>query len=284
VNFLGAVDDGTGKWADGFWNDALHPTAAGHVELATTFVPTLFDALEKGKPRPTRSTASGFARVTAGPAPMSFAPQTTMHPFAVSLTVRAQAYGTIATISGTMLNATTVPAVARAGGRPSERKVTTLSAGGPFTAAVAVRNGMWTYTASTGAVIVSTVVADASWHQIAVSHYTARGETLFFVDGKLAGKTAERLEPKRFVVGGPGGSSHPPAPGRADYKDLLIYRSALNPDEVAALQAGALLQASLEIYAPLADARFAPGTLLENRAQSLTGVSVGTGLIAHIAR
>ena len=50
VNFLGAVDDGTGKWAKGFWHDSLHPNAAGHDELARTFVPTLFDALEQGKP------------------------------------------------------------------------------------------------------------------------------------------------------------------------------------------------------------------------------------------
>ena len=41
VNFLGAVDDGTGKWAKGFWHDALHPNAAGHAELVRTFVPTL---------------------------------------------------------------------------------------------------------------------------------------------------------------------------------------------------------------------------------------------------
>ena len=41
VNFLGAVDDGTGKWARGFWFDSLHPNAAGHVEITRTFVPTL---------------------------------------------------------------------------------------------------------------------------------------------------------------------------------------------------------------------------------------------------
>ena len=40
VNFLGAVDDGTGKWAKGFWHDSLHPNAAGHAELLRTFVPT----------------------------------------------------------------------------------------------------------------------------------------------------------------------------------------------------------------------------------------------------
>ena len=76
-----------------------------------------------------------------------------------------------------------------------------------------------------------------------LSHYTARGETLFFVDGTLAGTVAERLEPNRFGLGG----------AQADYRDLLIYRSALNADEVAALESGRLLQASLEVYSPLTD-------------------------------
>jgi lysophospholipase L1-like esterase len=281
VNFLGAVDDGTGKWADGFWNDALHPTAAGHLEMTLTFVPTLFEALERGKSLPARSTATGFARVTAGVAPLSFSPASTMHPFAVSMNVRAQADGTVAAISGSQLTATTVTAPPARAGTPTDRKITTLAAGAPFTATVGVRNGMWTYSASNGTLIRSGVKADASWHQIAVSHYTARGETLFFVDGRLAGKTAERLEPARFVVGGPGSSSGAPAPKQADYKDLLIYRSALNPDEVAALHKGTLLQASLEVYAPLADARFQPDSLLENRAQSMTAVKVGAGTVVH---
>ena len=62
VNFLGAVDDGTGKWAKGFWHDSLHPNAAGHDELLRTFVPTLFEALERASrrrsgPRPAASRA-----------------------------------------------------------------------------------------------------------------------------------------------------------------------------------------------------------------------------------
>ena len=69
VNFLGAVDDGTGKWAKGFWHDSLHPNAAGHAELAMTFVPTLFDAIEQGKPSPVSGATpgSGGARMNSGP-------------------------------------------------------------------------------------------------------------------------------------------------------------------------------------------------------------------------
>ena len=79
VNFLGAVDDGTGKWAKGFWHDSLHPNAAGHEELVRTFVPTLFDAIEQGKPAPARATATGFARIEGGATALSFTPDASMH-------------------------------------------------------------------------------------------------------------------------------------------------------------------------------------------------------------
>src|SRR6185295_3554172 len=107
VNFLGAVDDGTGRYTRGFDLDDRHPNAAGHHELLYTFVPTLFEALEKGKPTPMTpsgpSSSRGFARVTEGMAPFAFAPQETMHPFAMSFVVRAQGDGTVAAVSGSTL-------------------------------------------------------------------------------------------------------------------------------------------------------------------------------------
>ena len=65
VNFLGATDDGAGRWSLG-WDDK-HPQASGFKEMFYTFVPTLFEALEKGKPTPTRpANAKGFARIAGG--------------------------------------------------------------------------------------------------------------------------------------------------------------------------------------------------------------------------
>ena len=93
VNFLGAVDDGTGKWAKGFWHDSLHPNAAGHDELLRTFVPTLFEALEQGKPAPVRSTTGGFARMKGPDGSITFTPDASMHPFAFGITVRAPREG-----------------------------------------------------------------------------------------------------------------------------------------------------------------------------------------------
>jgi lysophospholipase L1-like esterase len=277
VNFLGAVDDGTGKWATGFWHDSLHPNAAGHDELVRTFVPTLFDALEQGKPTPTRSTSAGFAHLESGGA-IRFTPDDSIHPFAFGFTARLAGTRSgdwsVAEIRGSTLTTTTgMKSEARGGGRGTlEFETTTLTSAAPFLATIGVQGGMWIYKAADGSVVQSRVKADGRPHRLFVSHYTARGETLFFVDGALAGTTAERLEPKIFALGGQ---------READFKDLLIYRSALNPDEVAALESGRLLQASLEVYSPLTEAHFQSGGSVANLAQSLTAAKIGAGSVLH---
>lgn len=285
VNFLGAVDDGQGKWADGFWNDALHPNASGHAELLTTFVPSLFDALERGKPLPTKSTDTAFVRISHAdpgkPAPFTVSVTDTMHPFTLAFAARAEGDGAVAGVTGTTLTAKTAKRTATGRGGATELNVTTLSQGTPFTSAIAVTRGVWTYIAADGSSVASTVKADAAWHRIVLTHYTARGETLLYVDGALAGRVAERLEPRQFTLGGTSDGQRAAAK-QIDLRHLLIYRGGLNADEVAAVDKGQLLQASLEVYAPLADAAFERGGHVENRAQSLTAVAVGTGTLARM--
>ena len=119
VNLLGAVDDGTGKWADGFWRDSLHPNAAGHAELATTFVPSLFEALERGKPTAAPPRRGRASRGSPPSAALTFTPDAAMHPFALGLTVRAGGDGPIATVAGAALDAATgSKTVTRAGQAP----------------------------------------------------------------------------------------------------------------------------------------------------------------------
>ena len=164
----------------------------------------------------------------------------------------------------------------RAGGRGAlEFEATTLTSTTPFGVTLGVRNGVWIYTASNGTRVVSGVKADAAAHHLVVSHYTARGETLFFVDGTLAGRVFERLEPRQFNLGGA---------GVVDFKDRLIYRSALNADEVAALESGRLLRASLEVYSPLTDLDARSGGTATNLAQSLSWAQVGARTVTHIDR
>src|SRR5439155_1068261 len=134
---------------------------------------------------------------------LTFTPDSSMHPFAFGVTVRAQRDGAVATISGSTLTATMdMKREERGGGRGSlEFEATTLASATAFTSTIGAQGGVWTYKAANGTPVSSGVKADAQPHHLVLSHYTARGETLFFVDGHLAGKTSERLEPTSFALG-----------------------------------------------------------------------------------
>ncbi len=234
-------------------------------------------ALAAGKPRPVASTAAGFARVRGGAeAPLSFSPSDTMRSFSVSFLVRASGDGTVAAVAGQTLDY----AVARReyGRRRQLVDVYNLAPSGQTRTRVAVTDGRLTYTSSSGEAVASRVSAvDGGWHHVVLSHYVARGETLLFVDGDLAGSVAERLQPEEFVLGGAGVMANA-APDQADYKDWMIHRAGLNADEARALYAGTLLQASLEIYAPL---RGAGDAVAENLAQSASVIEVNTAGVTH---
>lgn len=277
VNLLGAIDDGYGRWAVGFEYDNSHPNAAGHQEMFHAFVPSLFDALAAGKPIPTRSTAKGFARLrsASGSAPLAFEPQDTVRSFAVGLQVRARGDGTIAVVTGETLD--TERQWKRLTNRSGEIDYLSYAltpSGSRFEATIEIADGRWVYRSANGDAVVSgTSASDGAWHHVVLSHSVVQGETFLYLDGALVGSVEERLQPGRFGLGGA-------APSEADYRDWMVYRSALNADEVKALAGGKMLQASLEIYAPLADARFVTEQTVENRAQSMSAVTVmGDGLM-----
>lgn len=56
INLFGNIDDGAGHWAEGYWNgeDIWHPNTEGHRQMASAFVPSMWKALENGKPLPVR--------------------------------------------------------------------------------------------------------------------------------------------------------------------------------------------------------------------------------------
>ena len=110
---------------------------------------------------------------------------------------------------------------------------------------------------------------DGAWHQVVLSHRHLAEETPLFVDGKPAGSIEERIEPRRFVLGGPGDGDRGKAPAVSDYRDWFVWRAALNRDEAVAVADGRMVKASLEVYAPLNDEPLMKDRLIENRARSL---------------
>ena len=234
VSTLGAIDDGHGRWAKDYQGDPYHPNTAGHRELMYAIPPSLFDALVEGKPLPERDTTQ--QTTLAGKEVFEFQGEGTVHPFAVSVGVRGKTQGRLLTL--------------HSGNR--QARVGINSAGRAY------------YVTLSGDSLVSSRKLSNQWHTITLSHYYAQGRTLFFIDNEKV-EHAERITLGRVTVGdevGKSSRSH-------KFRELMFWRSALNPDENAALLSGVLLKSSLEIYMPLSDTQKSVPT---NLAQSLNQV------------
>ena len=234
VNLLGAVDDGHGRWAPGYFDDGLHPNDRGHAELFHAWVPSLFDALRAGKPLPRRR-ASSAVRLPG--AALRLVPEALVHPFTQVISFRAGTTGVLLTLQ----DSTTTGQL-------------TLGA-----------KGQLIYTSAKAGRLTSPArVADSRWHQAVLTHYYARGETLLYLDGQLVGSLPEQLRTRQLTLGGR------QAPAGAQYRNWLFYRAGMNAAEVRALAADSLLKSSLELYAPLDGRRTAAPDSLANLAQSTT--------------
>jgi lysophospholipase L1-like esterase len=250
-NLLGAVDDGNGRYTDGYWWDALHPNDLGHAELSYAVVPSLLDALNANKALPTRRATNGVTlnkRQGQATDIIRLVPEELVHPFTAAIRFKASAAGQL---------------------------VEVLDSAGLSAGTVSIdASGVLRYNSAKGQTITGSVtVTDNRWHKLVLTHYYARGATQLYVDSVREGNVAERLRPTRFDFGGAA------APTRVQYRDLFFYRSGMNQDEVWAMAADSLLKGSLEIYAPL-DGRLATTDSLANLAQSTNTLARVTGPLA----
>lgn len=247
VNFLGAADNGHGGFPEGYTYDYGHPDNRGHEEMCYTVVPSLFDALAAGKPAPERIKREGGVTIRGDEREehISYIPEDIVHSFAMAFSVRTTDQGAVASVCSD----------------GSDRIVQIDKSGAVTYSAGSGRGGSPESSRPAK-------VDDGKWHHVVISHRYLNGETMVFVDGQKAGIHHERIEPVRFMLGRT--SEDAPAPRTAEYRDLMIYRSSLNEDEVRALHDGALLQASLELYAPLRNEKLVKDGPIKNLAQSLT--------------
>lgn len=231
VNLLGANDNGSGNWVGGYdAGDTYHPNNSGHIEFAHALVPSLFDAIKAGKDLPTRSSSGSYTVSNAQV--IKLVPEDIVHPFTVSFGVKTSASGKIMSIvSGTDVIDLSIE-----------------SAG----------------TLSYGTLSGTTAVNDNKWHTVTLSHYFALGKTFLYVDMTLQGEVEEKLTATALYFG------CRDAVTTHNFREIFFWRSGMNADEVTALNQGAMLKSSLEVYAPLA-------TGLENTAQSLNTLSVVSG-------
>lgn len=234
VNLLGAIDNGSGLWADGYQNgtDIYHPTTDGHREFLYAMVPSLFDAIEAGKPQPAR--VSGGSYSLSNQNVIEFTPEATVHPFTLSFKIKATTDGIIASFAN----------------------------GSNATGNLKIEDGVLVYQSPLTGTIKGTVnITDNQWHVVSLTHYYAQGRTLLYTDKVSAGELNEKLTVGKFTIGDDVSADE------RMYSELFFYRSAMVSEEIEALCDGKMLKSSLEIYAPL-------DSSLENLTQSMNVVTL----------
>ena len=273
VNLLGTVDDGAGRWVDGFARDAGHPSRGGHREMLHAIPPTLFDALAQGKRPPTLDTSPGH--ITIGPGKghgLVYQAGDSMRAMTVAVSVMSSANGTLFTLRGKSLTKRSVEVdhlktkIATIELHPDsqdvqfavileDKQIILLDQSGTRHQLSCERNGI-------------------DWHQVLVTHQPARGTIDIYLDSKKLHSVAACMTTSTIEVGA----------ANMTLRDLMIYRSFLNDDEVAILHEGTLLRSSLDVYCPLRSVSVAANSDVRNIAQSLAGVRVGPAGARSISR
>lgn len=249
VNMLGAVDDGTGKWATGYMYNSAHPNDAGHSEMLLSIVPSTFDALKAGKVLPVRVSGTSISLGKNGlNKKIILTPENIVHSFTNSFGVKTTGNGIISSFK-------TASGVAYL-------KINS--------------SGNLVYQSPTGSTIQSkSVVNDGNWHQVTLSHYYARGITMLYSDSIKCDSLVEKQVSQEFDL------SDNAAPNTINYREWFFYRSGMNKEEITLLNRGVMLKSSLEIYAPLYGNSQITDTL-SNLAQSLNSVKFSSLLNTEV--
>lgn len=243
-NTLGAIDDGEGHWAKGYIADNAHPNTQGHQEFFYAMVPSLFDALAQGKPLPARDT-TGSLNIKEGTV-LTFTPEERAHSFTVTVRVKGDGRGELISFEhGNRRNYT---------GKVTVNDNGTLTYDSPMKEDFTSRRAL---------------LNDDEWHDVTLTHFYARGETLLYVDNALAGSTSEVLLPWTFTIGDAKSTENK----GFTMAELSFWRSGMNATEIKAHHEGSMLKSSLEIYSPMtfdvtADS-YNKNLTVPNKAQSL---------------
>ncbi|MCF6404507.1 RICIN domain-containing protein [Chitinophaga filiformis] len=243
INLLGALDNGSGKWATGYKSDDLHPNDAGHLEFRYAIVPSLFDALKARKPQPYKIDGTSLSLSPAGGYKLQIKPEEILHSFTVSYDIQTSSTG----------------------------QVTELSTAAGLNKLVINGSGRMDYSsASSSGIAGTTVLNDNQWHKVTLTHYYAMGRTFLYIDKVLQGSITEKIVTTTFDLNG----ANAPA---ANYRTLLFYRSGMTAEEINAMVDGNLLKSSLEIYSPLDGATADPIINLAQSTNKIRKVNIISG-------
>lgn len=254
-DFLGAVDDLTGHWlTNSFYNEG-HPNDAGHMEMFGAIPPSIFDTLLNWNDT-SKQSYNGYLEMgtdTTTIAPISYTPQDAFRSWSISFWLK----------NNTGVNGKSFLAISDS------------------TARLRNPNGVLQWTGN-GVEIVSNVdiVASTSiWRHVVLTHNEIEQVTRLYIDGTLAGSTTESiLLTKASFMGRIDSAAN--ASGY-QMRDIAIYRTRLNAEQVLSLYNGIILKSSLELFSPLSDIDTSVNTHLINLAPTNSYLKINSGAFIH---
>lgn len=247
IGFLGAVDDGTGKWLPGTFADAGHPNDVGHDLLFNTFDLTLFNKVATYIPNYKQQTRNiiSFQSSTAGTIPISYTPNTACKSITVSMRIRRTSVGNV----GQSL----------------------LAFEGTSSIPVRLRNSVDAYEIAdvNGTVINGTVLSSSNLEtHIVVVINTKQNLIKFYTNGVLTGSaTVGTLSACNMLSFGNRTGFSGNAIG-FEYSDIMVWRTCLRDEQVKNLYNGIMPISSQVIYSPILDSTINVDSRLINLAPS----------------
>jgi hypothetical protein len=214
--------------------------------MSLTIVPSLFDAIDRGKPVPYRNWKSDYIilnpvqSIENEPLMVKVKEKEKMHSFSVSIMFMMKGNGVIEKIYHT--NGVNI---------------------------IAKEKSQLVYRNKDSSVRIPLVNSDSvQWQYLTISHNYAIGSTTVFLNGIQTTVIKEKLEPVIFTLGGAAEKGANPS-SDLSLKDWMIHRSSLNESEAKDYMKWKMIRSSLEVYVPFSAGPTAESEM-ENLAQSLT--------------
>jgi len=220
INFLGALDDGSGHFPPGTTFDPNHPDNLGHEEFFLAIPPGLFEALTSNKNIPQRVDNKSLTRLgkKGKYKQLYYFPSQLMHSFSFGFDFKTKKGSVLAEIIAEDFN---------------------ITIGINKKSCIEYKDG--------NDIINSSPISTDQWHRLMISHRYMSSKTTIYLDGDEIGVLNQRIEPLAYMLGS--------IKSTAEYRQLLIYRAALTPEEILAND-NTLIHASLDLYVPLNDEQF----------------------------
>ncbi|MFH0946638.1 MAG: SGNH/GDSL hydrolase family protein [Planctomycetota bacterium] len=185
INLLGALDDGTGQFVEGYTYDEGHPDNRGHDEMFLSIVPSLFESLLDGVPAPARPGDDGCSQVAGGSGHSAFVyvPEDVVHSFSLGFSIRTKESGAVAAVHADT---------------------------GPLLVSIVTKGCLNVKSSQEGAVTGQPQLTDGTWHDILLCHRYLQGKLLVFVDGAFAGEPGPEYRGRPLRAGHAGAGAGEP--------------------------------------------------------------------------